>query len=120
MLRYSNVYGPNQEDGVVSKLIRNALLSKPFVIYGDGNQTRDFVYVKDIASANIKSIKNGRNKVININSSIDTSINSLVKLVSEQMDLKLTPVYLPPISGEIKHSILDNFVAKNSLDWTPS
>ena len=70
ILRYANVYGPRQtpkgEGGVIAIFMQKALKGEQPVIFGDGEQTRDFVYVKDVASANLSALKNGTNEIINI------------------------------------------------------
>ncbi|WP_307794997.1 NAD-dependent epimerase/dehydratase family protein [Alkalihalobacillus sp. BA299] len=87
ILRYANVYGPRQtpkgEGGVISIFIKKLLKSEIPIIFGDGNQTRDFIYVKDVANANIRSLSYGDNKVINISRNEKVTINELYhKIIS--------------------------------------
>jgi UDP-glucose 4-epimerase len=123
-LRYSNVYGPRQfcqgEGGVVAVFISRMLKHMPVIINGDGNQTRDFVYVKDVAAANVLAAKTkSLKKVINIGTGKETSINQLFRLVCQSLDYQLKPQNRPPIKGEIKRSAVDITLAREYLNWKP-
>lgn len=124
ILRYSNVYGPRQaesgEGGVISIFIKNYMNNEPITIFGDGNQTRDFIYVKDVARANLHSLYKGNNKTINISSNKKTSINSLNLLIKQYfIRHSLPPNYLCQRSGDIQFSQLNNERAIKYLDWKP-
>jgi UDP-glucose 4-epimerase len=124
IFRYSNVYGPRQgqdgEGGVISTFIQNMLNGEISTIYGDGKQTRDFIYVKDVAKANISALNIGDNKVFNIGSNKTTNINQLYKIISDTLGINSSPKYLPVKVGDILHSKLDNSKAKKFLKWSPS
>lgn len=124
ILRYGNVYGPRQtadaEGGVVSIFLNNILENNPLLIYGDGEQTRDFVYVKDIARANIAAITKGNNEIINICTETSTSINQLFNMCKDVLKSNISPKYGPSRAGDIPHSLLANSKARNLLDWVPS
>jgi UDP-glucose 4-epimerase len=124
ILRYANVYGPRQtpkgEGGVISIFMQKALKGEQPVIFGDGEQTRDFVYVKDVASANLSALKNGTNEIINIGLNKKTSINKLHALVSSMFLNSASPKYLPRRNGDIQYSRLNNDKALQKLDWKPS
>src|SRR5699024_8899350 len=79
ILRYANVYGPRQstkgEGGVISTFLKKILNREDVWIFGDGKQTRDFVYVKDVAQANVKAIQKGNGEIFNIGCNMKTSIN---------------------------------------------
>ena len=98
-LRYANVYGPRQrsdgEGGVIAIFARRALLGEPLVIYGDGNQTRDFVYVRDVARANLLALgRSVKSLGLNIATSKETSINQLVEILKQQLGKDLFKYYL--------------------------
>ena len=124
ILRYANVYGERQGDrgegGVVSIfagcLCRNSRLN----IYGDGGQTRDFVYVGDVAAANVAAVTTSQtNRVLNISSQTETSVNELASLFAEIAGEAACPVYHPVRSGDILRSTLRNREACSALDWQP-
>jgi UDP-glucose 4-epimerase len=123
ILRYANVYGPRQrsdgEGGVISIFIEQLLTGETPVIYGDGTQTRDFVYVEDVARANLLAIEHADNEIINIGTNTQTSINQLYSLLSNQLDTIRTPIYLGTRDGDIKHSHLANMKALDILKWEP-
>ena len=123
ILRYANVYGPRQdaegEGGVVSIFVDRILQQKPISIFGDGCQTRDFIYVEDIAEANLLAIKNGSREVINISTNSQTSVNELLKVLSVINSTFIEPDYQLIRLGDIRHSYLDNNKAQNKLSWQP-
>lgn len=123
ILRYANVYGPRQtpkgEGGVVSIFLEKLKQQESFVIFGDGQQTRDFVYVKDVAEANILALNKGNNETINIGTNTKTSINELYSLLKIITGPLSTPIYLPSRSGDILYSRLDNRKACEVLGWKP-
>lgn len=123
ILRYANVYGirqdPKGEGGVISIFIDKMLKGEMPVIFGDGNQTRDFVYVKDVAKANLLALEKGDNEIVNISTNKPTSINELVDLMNKIMNTSLEPVYKEPRKGDIVHSYLDNKKALDVLGWKP-
>lgn len=123
ILRYSNVYGNRQdskgEGGVVSLFIRRILEGQPPIIYGDGRQTRDFIHVKDVVSANIAALNKGSKGIYNISSNQQTSINELVDLLVEISGDKYMPLYTEARKGEIYHSYLENKLAREILGWSP-
>lgn len=120
ILRFSNVYGPRQnsngEAGVISIFI-NQLLNEKKVSIFDGNQTRDFVYVKDVARACRLAIESKGGGVFNVSSSTETSINDLFRLISEIIGVNSLPTYKPLRLGEIERSFLDNRKAQQELKW---
>lgn len=125
ILRYSNVYGPRQdsqgEGGVVSIFINKLIRGECPTIFGDGEQTRDFVYVEDVAMANVNALKFGENGIFNISSGTQTSVNQLYSMLIESLSILKKPFYTESRLGDIKHSVLDNICAlKNlSLQNTP-
>jgi UDP-glucose 4-epimerase len=123
ILRYANVYGPRQsvkgEGGVVAVFIQKMLNNDIPVIFGDGDQTRDFVYVKDVARANLLALEKGINGVLNIGTNTKTSINQLVHTLSLFLPLKGDPIYQPERPGDIRFSRLDASKANQILHWEP-
>ncbi|MDK2814139.1 MAG: UDP-glucose 4-epimerase [Thermoanaerobacter sp.] len=123
ILRYANVYGirqdPKGEGGVISIFIDKMLKRERPIIFGDGNQTRDFVYVKDVAKANLLALEKGDNEVVNISTGKPTSINELVEIMKKIMNTSSEPIYTEPQKGDIVHSYLDNKKALDVLGWRP-
>ena len=112
VLRYFNVFGPGQDKNsqyaaVIPNFISAMLEGNQPEIYGDGEQTRDFVFVKDIIQANINAAKSDYNGVINIASGKKLSINQLFDIVKRTLGSDLEPKYLPKRAGDIKHSLAD-------------
>lgn len=120
-LRYFNVYGPRMDpEGpyalVIGRFLKLKKEGKPLTIYGDGKQTRDFVFVDDVVEANIlamKSKKVGKGEVINICYGKNYSINYVAKLIGGKK------VYLPKRKGEMRHTLGDNSLARKLLSWKP-
>jgi UDP-glucose 4-epimerase len=125
-LRYFNVYGPRQDpsspySGVISIFIKNILNNKQLFIYGDGNQTRDFVNIKDVVDANILSAlsKNAVGKSINIGTGKQTSLNELVGVLKKITNKNVKAIYKSTRPGDIKHSAADISSAKKILEFSP-
>lgn len=117
-LRYFNVFGPKQNihssyAAVIPNFINALLNDKQPVIYGDGNQTRDFIYVEDIVRANILACESNYNGVVNIASGNGLSVNELYNIICEVLDTDIKPKYLDARIGDIKHSIADVSNQKN-------
>tara|TARA_B100001115_G_C15802088_1_gene396766 strand:- start:124 stop:1047 length:924 start_codon:yes stop_codon:yes gene_type:complete len=123
ILNLSNVYGPRQdphgEAGVVSIFANKYLNKEAPTIYGDGEQTRDYVYVKDVVSALIKASKIEENHFLNIGTGIETSVNDLANSMKIQFKSEINPIYKPAREGELNRSVLNNTKAKKELDWKP-
>lgn len=122
IFRFSNVYGPRQipegEAGVVSIFMDYFINNNEINIFGDGNQTRDFIYVKDIAKILFLCIKNDNitKEIINISSNVSISINELYEKLKHitKKDLKVN--YLEERRGDIKHSLLNNSKLLNYIN----
>lgn len=121
IFRYANVYGirqdPKGEGGVISIFIDKFLKGDSIVIFGDGEQTRDFIYVKDIAKANLLALNSGDNMILNISTKIPVTVNQLLKTMKDICARNLDVLYSEERLGDIKHSHLDNSLAKKSLNW---
>jgi len=143
VLRYANVYGPRQdpdgEAGVVAIFCGRALRRQLLTVYGEGSQTRDYVYVKDVARASLLALQylmaertmtsrplvgNGKNgtphlPVFNIGTGVETSVNALVALVLEAADADCSIAYQPARAGEQLRSAIDPQRAAAELGWKP-
>lgn len=124
ILRPFNTYGPfqksNMEGGVVSIFIERALMGKPLLIFGDGTQTRDLLYVEDCAEFVIRAAfsENAIGKIINAGSGMDISINSLADMISRgRSEINHIPHHHP--NSEIHKLVSDNSEAKELLGWEP-
>jgi UDP-glucose 4-epimerase len=124
ILNLSNVYGPRQdphgEAGVVSIFANKYLKNEEPTIYGDGEQTRDYIYVKDVVSALIKASKIEENHFLNIGTGIETSVNDLANSMKIQFKSEINPIYKPARKGELNRSVLNNTKAKQELNWKPN
>jgi len=123
ILNLSNVYGPRQdpngEAGVVSIFSNKYLNGERPVIYGNGEQTRDYIFVQDVISALIKSSKIDDDLFLNIGTGIETSVNELAESLKTQFSSNLNPVYQDAREGELQRSVLDNTKARKLLNWEP-
>ena len=122
-LALANVYGPRQdphgEAGVVAIFAGKLLEGEPCTIYGTGTQTRDFVYVEDVASAFMASIEKGDGKLLNIGTGTETSIQHLYKEMALAVGIDSAPERGTERSGEIERSSLDPSLAEKILGWKP-
>lgn len=122
-LRYSNVYGPRQnakgEAGVVAIFLTKLLAGEKPMINGDGKQTRDYVYVKDVARANLIALENPVSGIFNIGTSIETSVNQLFKKIVSILGCKAKEKHGQGMPGEQMQSCLSYLKAKETLGWTP-
>jgi UDP-glucose 4-epimerase len=123
VLRYFNVYGPGMKpgpySGVVYRFIEAVLTGSNPTIYGDGFQTRDFVYVEDVAYANLLALKSRYQGPVNIGSGRETSIRELLQIVSRIAGVKVEPTYAPPRPGDVRRSWADIRRASEVLNWRP-
>lgn len=123
VLRYANIYGPRQdalgEGGVISIFATRILTGQSPTIHGDGEQTRDFVYVGDVANANIKALTGGDLMTLNVGTGMGTSINQLFTVMAEIIGSELQPQYAGPRPGDVRHSCMDNGRITKNLKWQP-
>jgi len=123
ILRYANVYGPRQlpkgEGGVVSVFFDRLQKGGHINVHGDGKQTRDFIYVKDIVAANIAALEYGDQETIQVSTSLRTSINEILSLLTSIHGVSISKEFTEPREGDIKHSCLCNKKAKDLLNWQP-
>ena len=126
ILRLFNVYGPRQREddaysGVITKFVNHLIHGKPLVIYGDGEQTRDFVHVEDVVEAVLLALENEKavGETFNVGSGKPTSINELAKLVSEVFGVGAEVIYEKPRAGDLKHSYACIAKAEKALGFEP-
>jgi UDP-glucose 4-epimerase len=124
-LRYFNVYGPNQRfdayGNVIPIFVYKMLHCEPITIYGDGEQTRDFVHVDDIVQANIKAANSkGVNGAFNIASGKRITINNLVKLITKNYKDSVNVEYTNVRPGDVLHSLADISLAQKQIGYKPT
>lgn len=121
ILRFANVYGPGQqmsaEAGLITKIVNSAFNNQMLSIYGDGSQTRDFIYVKDIVSACEKAIR--ASGTFNISNNTEISINHIIQHIESLLNRTMPIQYTAQRTGDIANSCLDNQLAKTRLFWKP-
>ena len=122
-LRYGNVYGPRQdpygEAGVIAIFISSILSGKRPRIFGDGNQTRDFVCVDDIVEANMAAIHRGHHTAMNIATGELTSVNQLYEMLKKITGFRWEADHGPARAGDVYRISLDCSKAERELGWTP-
>ncbi|MDE1830056.1 MAG: NAD-dependent epimerase/dehydratase family protein, partial [Thaumarchaeota archaeon] len=120
-LRYFNIYGEGQSisyAGVITKFLENIRNRKPPIINGDGLQIRDFVYVHDVARANLLAMEKKIDfSFINIGSGKPTSIVDLAHMMIKESGLGMQPVHGKPLQGDVNQSLADVSLAKRLLRW---
>lgn len=125
-LRYFNVFGPRQNpDGeyaaVIPKFITRMLADNPPVIYGDGEQSRDFTYIQNVIDANLAAANTKPDGLVaNIGCGNQITVNDLVSTLNDILDTQIEPDYDDPRPGDIKHSYADITTATESLGYTPA
>lgn len=127
-LRYANVYGPRQdphgEAGVVAIFVNRLLKGDPPVIFGDGEQTRDFVFVEDVVRANLLALEYLEKEdpaplVVNIGTGWELSVNELYQILRSFTHNDPEAIYAAPKPGEQRRSAIDPSLAKRALGWEP-
>lgn len=122
-LAMANIYGPRQdphgEAGVVAIFAGLLLEGKPCTIFGDGNQTRDFVYVDDAVDAFVRAADRGSGLLCNIGTGVETSVNDLYAAMAAAAGVSAAPVKAPARPGELARSALDPGRAALHLGWEP-
>ena len=123
-LRYFNVYGPLQRfdayGNVIPIFVFKSLKGERVTIFGDGEQTRDFVNVADVVQANMRAaFSRGTTGVFNIGSGRPTTVNELVRLL-EEMGLPIAAAHGPARQGDVRHSVADISAANRAIGYAPS
>lgn len=122
-LRYANVYGerqsPSGEAGVISIFCNNILKELPCIVYGDGYQTRDYLYCGDVAEANLKALST-RSGIYNIGTGKELSLNNLVSRLKSISGIEFDVIYEKEREGDVRNISLDNTRAREFLGWIPT
>jgi UDP-glucose 4-epimerase len=122
-LALGNVYGPRQDPhgaaGVVAIFASRMLAGEPVTIFGDGNQTRDYVFIDDVVHAFVQAADRGPGKLVNVGTGLETSVNHVYRLLAEIVGYDREPEFgaLPP--GELRRIALDIGAAPNAIAWKP-
>jgi len=123
ILRYSNVYGPRQnphgEAGVVAIFSKKLLSGDQPVINGDGKQTRDYVYVGDVAQANLKALTYSQNEIFNVGTGLETDVNAIFNHLNRLTGGKAQENHGPAKGGEQMRSVISHAKAKEKMGWQP-
>jgi len=123
-LRYANVYGPRQdphgEAGVVAIFCTRLLREQAAIINGDGEQTRDYVYVGDLVRANLEALNRGDGLGINIGTAQETDVNTLFRRLRDLSGSRQEEIHGPPMPGEQRRSVIENRLAYDELGWYPN
>ncbi len=122
-LALGNVYGPRQdpygEAGVVAIFAARMLAGDACTIFGDGNQTRDYVFIDDVVHGFVRAIERGSGKLVNIGTGLETSVNGLYKLLAETIGYTGEPGTGPLPPGELRRIALDISLAPSAIGWKP-
>lgn len=122
-LRYFNVFGERQSEqyaGVIKKFVKRVRNNEPPIIYGDGSQTRDFVYVGDVIRANILAMKSKvEHSFFNVGTNTSISVLELANLIVSAFGSNLEPIHVAPLSGDVQITQADISQAKKMLGWEP-
>ena len=123
-LRYFNVYGPRQDPhsdyaSVIPRFMHRVKNGQPPIIFGDGKQTRDFVFVKDVVRMNVMAMESEEEGIVNVASGNETSVNDLAQTVLSLSARSLSPRYEDERPGEVKRSVADITKAKEDFGFSP-
>ena len=124
ILRVSNPYGPRQRietaQGAVGVFLHRALAGAPIEIWGDGETTRDYIYIGDVAEVLARAVTyDGREQVFNVGTGQGTSLNALVEWIERVIDRPVQRVYRPARAFDVPVSVLDNTRIREAFDWSP-
>ncbi len=123
-LRYANVYGPRQdphgEAGVVAIFCGRMLEARPVTIFGDGEQTRDYIFVGDVVRANLAALDASVSGAFNVGTGIETSVNQLYAALAAIAGTSRAPEYAPARPGEQRRSVISPARAARELAWSPA
>jgi UDP-glucose 4-epimerase len=124
ILRYGNVYGPRQtskgEGGVIAVFLEKLKNNEKLKVNGDGLQTRDFIYVGDVVTANIAACQTEVNATVQVSTGCTTTILQLIDLIQQIHPVPIEYYHTNDRFGDIKHSCLDNRLAMKTLNWKPA
>jgi len=124
ILRYANIYGPRQnplgEAGVVCIFLDKILAGEQPIINGSGEQTRDYVYVKDVVKANLLTLNEEDSEIYNVGTGIETSVNELFRLINQNFNNLIKEVHGPAKPGEQMRSVITSEKLFKKFGWKPS
>lgn len=124
ILRYANIYGPRQnplgEAGVVCIFLDKILAGGQPIINGSGEQTRDYVYVKDVVKANLLTLNEEESEIYNVGTGIETSVNELFRLINENFNNQIKEVHGPAKPGEQMRSVITSEKLHKKFGWKPN
>ena len=125
-LRYFNVFGPHQDPAsqyaaAIPAFVTAILKDEPPTVYGDGEQSRDFTYVDNVVHANLLAARAERTagQVVNIACGEKVTVNEIIRLINEIVDRDVTPKYAPVRPGDVKHSLADITLARETIGYEP-
>jgi UDP-glucose 4-epimerase len=122
VLRFANVYGPRQsptlEGGVIAIFLDRMAADDETTIFGDGGQTRDFVYVADVVESVLAAGERREGGVYNVGTGVETSVAELHSLCSKVTGSEREPLLAPPRAGDARRSVLDPSHAAAGLGWS--
>ncbi len=122
-LALGNVYGPRQdpygEAGVIAIFASKMLAEEAPTIFGDGNQTRDYVFIDDTVHAFVRAIDKGSGKLVNIGTGLESSVNHVYRLLADIIGFPGEPAHGPLPPGELRRSALDISAASSAIAWKP-
>jgi len=126
-LRYFNVFGPRQDpnseySAVIPRFSTRMMAGKPPIVYGDGEQTRDFTFIANVIDANWKAATcpGVAGEAFNIGCGTQTSLNQLIEILNKILGTRLQPIYEPVRKGDVRHSVADISKAEKRLGYSPS
>ncbi|MCA9509610.1 MAG: NAD-dependent epimerase/dehydratase family protein, partial [Myxococcales bacterium] len=120
-LRFSNCYGPHSDhkQSAVHLFVRKALAREPVVVFGDGDQTRDFIYVEDIARCILAAAAAPCGPVLQVGTGVETTVRELVAAIEKATGERLAVESAPPRMGDVRASVSDVRLAEEQLGWRP-
>ncbi len=122
-LRYGNVYGPRQdphgEAGVVAIFAGRLLRGEPCTVNGEGTQTRDYVFVEDVARANLLAAERRHDGALNVGTGVETDVNRIYRVLADAAGVAAPPLHGPAKAGEQRRSCIDPSAAARALGWRP-
>jgi UDP-glucose 4-epimerase len=123
IIRPANIYGPRQdplgEAGVISIFLGKIHKNQPVEIFGDGSDTRDYIYVKDIAKMCNIAMESKLDGIYNAGTGKRTSLLELISIIEKETNRSTQKIFCPPRPGDVKHISLDIRKAKKTLNWIP-
>ncbi len=125
-IRYFNVFGPRQDPAsqyaaAIPAFVTAILADRPPTVYGDGEQTRDFTYIDNVVHGNVLAAEAAKTtgQAINVACGEQVSVNAIIRRINELLGKDITPNYVPPRAGDVKHSLADIRLARELIGYEP-